>query len=189
MGFVVEAIHLRKPKLMTNLEFFISQWHDEEKSTLSAIKGLPADISRLDYQPNTRARSAHKLLNHFLSHPESLYGCIDTGIVTEAVVDFKSVDEMTPYFNEKSAQLVSKLGSVSEEVWLTKNVDFVHNGQTFFSLPMYLMFWKFLFDMIHHRGQLSIYYRAMGVRNPSIYGPTAEDIEDMIAASQAAAQN
>jgi uncharacterized damage-inducible protein DinB len=47
------------------------------------------------------------------------------------------------------------------------------------------MFWGFLFDTVHHRGQLSTYYRQMGVRNPSIYGPTAETIEEMMAAAQA----
>ncbi|MCX6351170.1 MAG: hypothetical protein NTX03_04825 [Bacteroidetes bacterium] len=48
------------------------------------------------------------------------------------------------------------------------------------------MYWTLMFDTIHHRGQLSTYYRSMGVRNPSIYGPSAEDIEDRIAAAQAA---
>ena len=46
---------------------------------------------------------------------------------------------------------------------------------------MSAMYWMMMFDIIHHRGQLSTYYRQMGVRNPSIYGPTAEDIEPMMA--------
>lgn len=28
---------------------------------------------------------------------------------------------------------------------------------------------------IHHRGQLSVYLRLMGVRVPSIYGPSADE--------------
>ncbi len=46
------------------------------------------------------------------------------------------------------------------------------------------IFWMFMFDIIHHRGQLSTYYRHMGVRNPQIYGPTAEDMEAMMAVRQ-----
>ena len=34
--------------------------------------------------------------------------------------------------------------------------------------------WGFLFDAIHHRGQLSTYLRAMGAKVPSIYGPSAD---------------
>ena len=38
------------------------------------------------------------------------------------------------------------------------------------------MLFGFLFDAIHHRGQLSIYVRLMaGGRVPSIYGPSADD--------------
>jgi len=35
--------------------------------------------------------------------------------------------------------------------------------------------WGFLFDCIHHRGQLSTYLRPMGGKVPSIYGPSADD--------------
>ena len=61
-------------------------------------------------------------------------------------------------------------------------VEFQLNGNKLFAYPMSAMFWMFMFDIIHHRGQLSTYYRHMGVRNPSIYGPTAEDMEEMMAA-------
>lgn len=35
--------------------------------------------------------------------------------------------------------------------------------------------WGFLFDAVHHRGQLSTYLRPMGGKVPSIYGPSADD--------------
>ena len=38
----------------------------------------------------------------------------------------------------------------------------------------YNMAWGFLFDAIHHRGQLTTYLRAMGAKVPSIYGPSAD---------------
>jgi uncharacterized damage-inducible protein DinB len=34
--------------------------------------------------------------------------------------------------------------------------------------------WGFLFDKIHHRGQLSTYLRPMGGKVPAIYGPSAD---------------
>jgi uncharacterized damage-inducible protein DinB len=37
------------------------------------------------------------------------------------------------------------------------------------------MLWGLLFDMIHHRGQLSTYIRPMGGKVPAIYGPSADD--------------
>ena len=35
--------------------------------------------------------------------------------------------------------------------------------------------WGFLFDAVHHRGQLTTYLRPMGGKVPSIYGPSADD--------------
>jgi hypothetical protein len=35
--------------------------------------------------------------------------------------------------------------------------------------------WGFLFDEVHHRGQLSTYLRPMGGKVPSIHGPSADD--------------
>jgi uncharacterized damage-inducible protein DinB len=37
------------------------------------------------------------------------------------------------------------------------------------------LLWIGLFDVIHHRGQLSTYIRPMGGKVPSIYGPSADD--------------
>ncbi len=36
------------------------------------------------------------------------------------------------------------------------------------------MVWGLLFDLIHHRGQLSVYLRPMGGKVPSIYGPSGD---------------
>ena len=37
------------------------------------------------------------------------------------------------------------------------------------------MLFGFLFDAVHHRGQLSSYLRPMGAKVPSISGPSADD--------------
>ena len=36
------------------------------------------------------------------------------------------------------------------------------------------LLWIALFDLVHHRGQLSAYIRPMGGKVPSIYGPSAD---------------
>lgn len=39
----------------------------------------------------------------------------------------------------------------------------------------YAQAWGFLFDIVHHRGQITTYLRAMGSTVPKIYGPTADE--------------
>jgi hypothetical protein len=39
----------------------------------------------------------------------------------------------------------------------------------------YAQAWGFLFDIVHHRGQITTYLRAMGSTVPQVYGPTADE--------------
>jgi uncharacterized damage-inducible protein DinB len=41
--------------------------------------------------------------------------------------------------------------------------------------PAAPMAWSFLFDIIHHRGQITTYLRPMGSTVPQVYGPTADE--------------
>jgi uncharacterized damage-inducible protein DinB len=43
--------------------------------------------------------------------------------------------------------------------------------------PKGKMVLSFILDLVHHRGQLSTYIRAMGGKLPSIYGPSADSQE------------
>ncbi len=37
------------------------------------------------------------------------------------------------------------------------------------------MAWSFLFDIVHHRGQITTYLRPMGSTAPQIYGPSGDE--------------
>jgi len=41
--------------------------------------------------------------------------------------------------------------------------------------PAAPMAWSFLFDIVHHRGQISTYLRPMGSTVPQIYGPSGDE--------------
>jgi uncharacterized damage-inducible protein DinB len=41
--------------------------------------------------------------------------------------------------------------------------------------PAAPMTWSFLFDIIHHRGQITTYLRPMGSTVPQVYGPSADE--------------
>jgi uncharacterized damage-inducible protein DinB len=48
-------------------------------------------------------------------------------------------------------------------------------GKLMRTAPIGETVWDFLFDAIHHRGQLTAYLRPMGGKVPSVYGPTADE--------------
>ncbi len=168
---------------MTNKEFFIQTWQAEMKRTAGAVRALPADMTKLNYKCDEKARSAADIIGHILPHAEALTNAVDSFIAIEQPgKQYNSIEEAALYFEKYASLLVDKLNATDDKIWNEQIVEFHLNGNNLFAYPMSNMFWMFMFDIIHHRGQLSTYYRHMGVRNPQIYGPTAEDMEAMAVA-------
>ena len=170
---------------MTNKEFFIQTWQAEMKRTAAAVRALPIDTTKLCYKCDEKARSAAEIIGHMLPHAESICEAADSFIASETTgKTYNSIEEAAAYFEKYATLLVEKLQATDDTTWNEKIVEFRLNGNKLFAYPISDMFWLLMFDIIHHRGQLSTYYRHMGVRNPPIYGPTAEDMEVMAAANK-----
>ena len=165
---------------MTNKEFFIKQWNSEVKTTLNCIRTVPDNKS--EYKPNPKSRSAKELIAHISLEANDLITMLETGAIShDPTITFNTSEEAATYYEAKGKSFVEKLQSVDETTWSTKVIPFTIAGNKIYEAPMSSMAWTYLFDLIHHRGQLSTYYRSMGVKNPSIYGPTAEMMEEMAA--------
>lgn len=166
---------------MTNKEFFISLWHKEMKRTLVAIKALPTDLSKMSYRPDPKTRSAMEIIGHILPHAEDLSSAVDTMIIDESDQKFNNMDEAYNYYEMHSNALMAKLSALPDKTWENQKMPLIIKGVKVYEATMMDMFWTLMFDTVHHRGQLSTYYRPMGMPNPSIYGPTAEIVEKMMA--------
>lgn len=170
---------------MTNKEFFINCWQKEMKRTLLAVRSLPTDMKKLDYRPDPMSRSAREIIGHILPHAEELKDAVSTKMISENGKEFKSTEEAYNYYESNAVEVVAKLNSVDDKTWESESISLAVNGRKLYEGRMMDMYWVLLFDTIHHRGQLSTYYRPMGVRNPSIYGPTAEDMQATMSAASA----
>jgi uncharacterized damage-inducible protein DinB len=73
---------------------------------------------------------------------------------------------------EKNHQAVEEALEKASDEDLNKTLNFA--GQTMRRLDA---LWAGQFDLIHHRGQFSVYLRMSGAKVPSIYGPTADESE------------
>src|ERR1019366_6232194 len=77
-------------------------------------------------------------------------------------------------YEKNAAALKRRLAKVKDAGW-KKKAAFLVDGKVAWKTSLGAMLWGFLFDGIHHRGQLSTYLRPMGAKVPSIYGPSADD--------------
>lgn len=157
---------------MTNKEFFIQCWNNEVPNTVGLIKSLPAD--KLDYKPNEKSRTARELVSHLVGHNHGIAELAKDGKVTVEDVPFSNLDDMVSQFEKLNGSAADKLKTMSDKDWDEKKIPLIMGGQNVWEAPAGQMCWAFLFDRIHHRGQLSTYIRPMGGKNPSIYGPSAD---------------
>jgi uncharacterized damage-inducible protein DinB len=167
---------------MTNKDFFIKEWTSEIKATATSFRTVPE--AKWDYKPNVKNRSAKELVAHVLGEVNDLINMLTTGTITDhKAATITTMEEAATTFETRSKEFLDKLAKTDDSTWMTKNIPFIMRGKMIYEGPMGEMAWGYFKDLIHHRGQLSTYFRPMGVVNPSIYGPTAETMEAMMAAS------
>ena len=158
---------------MSNREFFIERWDAEFPPTLRVLKALPAD--KLDYRPHPRSMSAGELAALLADEAASLIELCDKGSITwGGPPKVKKLGEMVSEFERASKMVSEKLGKLSDAAW-EKKAPFYVDGKDAIGETAGGLCWLWLFDSIHHRGQLSTHIRPMGGKVPSIYGPSGDD--------------
>ena len=158
---------------MTNLEFCMARRKAEVPAFVRVLKAVPQ--GRLDYRPDPKARTAAELAWLLAAEEAALVSLLDTG-----TVEWKEekpparVEEIVGAYERNAAAVDQRLGRLDEAGWEKKG-RFLMGGAPAWEDTIGQFAWGFLFDAIHHRGQLSSYLRPMGGKVPSIYGPSADD--------------
>lgn len=158
---------------MTNLEFCLKQRKAELPAFVKVLKAVPQD--RMDYRPDPKARTAQELAWVLAQEEAALVRLLDTGTVewTEEKPP-ASIDAVVSAYEASAAAVNERLAKLDEAGW-EKKAKFLMGGGGAWEDSVSAFLWGFLFDAIHHRGQLSTYLRPMGGKVPSIYGPSADD--------------
>jgi len=158
---------------MNTREFLVETFKAEKPKFVRVLKAVPAD--KMDYRPHPRSSSAADLVWLLASELKDACTLIDNGKIDFVQVPppAKLQDSIDAYEKNSSA-FEQRLGKLSDGAW-EKKAGFFMGGNPVWEAPLGEMMWGFLFDAIHHRGQLSTYLRPMGGKVPSIYGPSADD--------------
>lgn len=158
---------------MANLEFCVARRKAERPAFVRVLKAIPRD--RHDYRPDPKARTAAELAWLLATEEAALVSLLDSGVVEwKESAPPESIDAIVAAFERSSAEVNERLEHLDEAAW-EKKVRFLMGGGGVWEDRLSQMVWGFLFDAIHHRGQLSTYLRPMGGKVPSIYGPSADD--------------
>lgn len=155
---------------MTNKEFFLKTLEEEAPKFRVAIDALPED--KQTHKVHERSREAGNIAAQLALQWKAISGIITAGMPAFNPHEMENLTkaDMLSKFDEGMAQLQKDVASASEEDWENTEASMGSEWKD----KKYRMSWGFLFDAIHHRGQLSTFLRAMGAKVPSIYGPTAD---------------
>jgi hypothetical protein len=159
--------------MKTARELFAESFKAEKPRFLRVLQAVPGDKS--GYRPHEKNSCAGDIV--WLIASEWGDAC---ELIDKSKVDFvlrpapADVRDSIAEFEKNAGAIEKRLGRLDDAAW-EKNAQFFMDGKVAWEAPLGDMLFGFLFDAIHHRGQLSSYLRPMGAKVPSIYGPSADD--------------
>ena len=80
-----------------------------------------------------------------------------------------TIKDLLDIYERQCADIVPRLKALPRARW-DGSLEFFGSER-----PASPMAWSFLFDIVHHRGQISTYLRPMGSTVPQIYGPSGDE--------------
>jgi hypothetical protein len=158
---------------MTSLELCRQQRAQELPKFVKVLKAIPQ--GRPDYRPDPKARTAAELAWLFAQSEAALVKLLDTGTIEwSESKPTGGLDATVAAFETNAGAVNDRLAKLDEAGWEKKG-RFLMGDAPAWEDSVGGFVWGFLFDLIHHRGQLTTYLRPMGGKVPSIYGPSADD--------------
>jgi uncharacterized damage-inducible protein DinB len=146
---------------------FTGFWIQESKTTRNVIARIPEGS---DYRPDPKSRTAAEIAWQITYEEKTLMDALETGKAEWAPPPVPAtMREVLETYERQSADIAKRLSSLPASRW---------NGTLEFfgaERPCSQMAWGFLFDLVHHRGQITTYLRPMGSTVPQIYGPSADE--------------
>ncbi len=153
-------------------DLFLSFWDKEAAATRKVLSRIPEGS---DYRPDPKSRTAREIAWTIVLEEIVLGKGLEKGVLEWADVPVPAtMKEVLESYDKHHDDLARRMHAIEPARW-EKPMPFMYGGQEVMKETGYQNAWGFLFDIIHHRGQLSTYLRPMGAKVPQIYGPSADE--------------
>ncbi len=152
---------------MDERALFTDFWTKESTTTRNVIARIPEGS---DYRPDPKSRTAKDIAWQIVCEEKMIIDALETGKTEWAPGEMPAtMKEVLEAYEQQSATLGQRWSALPDDKW---------NGMLEFfgtERPASPMAWSFLFDIVHHRGQITTYLRPMGSTVPQIYGPSGDE--------------
>ena len=163
-----------------NAQLVLADLDHEAESTRKALSKIP--LAHLDYKPHGKSGPLGKLAHHLTQVME-----LGALVITSKELDYHAarpadppmpttVEEFVAEFDASVATLKALLAETTDahlsESWIMRG------GETVW-MNMPRLTWlrvMILNHVVHHRAQLTLYYRMLDLPMPGMYGPSADEM-------------
>jgi uncharacterized damage-inducible protein DinB len=146
---------------------FTKFWTDEAKTMRTVLARIPEGSG---YRPDPKSRTAQEIAWQIVCEEEMIVHALENGRAEWAPPPMPgTMKEVLEAYEKQSAGMPERWKALPLARW-DGAIEFFGKQR-----PAAPMAWNFLFDLIHHRGQISTYLRPMGSTVPQIYGPSADE--------------
>ena len=164
---------------MPLIETLLPEFDREMGQTRKLIERAPED--QFDWKPHPSSMTLGRLAGHLTELP----GWASTAMTSSAF----EVPPDRPPDDQRPASRAAVLALFDDTVTAARrnlagktDAEFLApwtltaEGKEVFTMPKIAMIRTFVLNhMVHHRGQMSVYLRMLGVKIPSIYGPSGDE--------------
>lgn len=178
---------------MTIGQMMLGEFDQEMQNTRKTLERVPDD--KWNWKPHDKSGTLGWLAGHIATLPGWLTMTIQTEQLDYAPVDgpayqppkIENRKDALAEFDKTSAEARAALAGVSDREMM-KGWTLLAGGKEIFTMPRVACIRGFVMNhLIHHRAQLGVYFRLVGVPVPGHYGPSAD--EGSFAPAEAAAGN
>ncbi len=167
---------------MSISETLLPELDHEMATTRRVLERVPI-AEKGDWQPHEKSMTLSRLSNHVGELPGWLVTTLTSEALDMAPLEGPKYVSPSHATNEDllasfdalvTAGRAALAAASDEDLFVPWALQM--GGQDLFKIPRVAVLRTWVFNhMVHHRGQLTVYLRELGVPVPSIYGPSADE--------------
>lgn len=168
-------------------ELLIAELQREAMSTRKILAVVPTD--KLEWRPHEKSMTLGRLASHVAEIPHWVNRPLeseefDIATLTAKPVVCQNTDELLELFETKLAAAIAALEKASDAdlagEWIFRRGENIMSKTSRYEAIRFMMG----NHQVHHRAQLGVYLRLLDIPIPGMYGPSADDIAKMHAATK-----
>ena len=153
---------------MDEKQLFTNFWVNESETTRKVLARIPEGST---YKPDPKSRTAQEIAWQIVCEEKMIIEALETrqgrvGAAADADVD----EGNRGHLRQAERGHRRAAGRHCRPIAGPAALEFFGHSR-----PASPMAWSFLFDIVHHRGQITTYLRPMGSTVPQIYGPSGDE--------------